>query len=120
MSKIHPTAIVDANAQLGDDVEIGPFCIVGADVTIGARTTLKSHNVIDGVTTIGEDNQLRPFAALGGPPQHLAYKGEPTRLIVGDRNFIGEYMTMHIGTPGGRGVTTVGSDGFFMPRSVGM
>jgi UDP-N-acetylglucosamine acyltransferase len=117
MSKIHPTAIVDPKAQLGADVEIGPFCIVGPDATIGARTTLKSHNVVDGVTTIGEDNQLRPFAALGGPPQHLAYKGEPTRLIVGDRNFIGEYMTMHIGTPGGRGVTTVGSDGFFMAQS---
>ena len=113
MTKIHPTAIVDAGAELGEDVQIGPYCLVGANVKLGARTRLKSHVVVEGVTTIGEDCEVDAFASLGAPPQHLAYKGEPTRLVVGDRNLIREHVTMHTGTPIGRGVTTVGSDGLF-------
>ena len=113
MPKIHATAIVDSKAVLGDDVEIGPYCLVGANVKLGARTRLKSHVVVEGVTQIGEDCEVDAFASLGAPPQHLAYKGEPTRLIIGDRNLIREHVTMHTGTPIGRGVTTVGSDGLF-------
>ncbi len=113
MTKIHPTAIVDSGARLSEDVQIGPYCLVGPDVTLGARTRLKSHVVVEGVTTIGEDCEVGAFASLGAPPQHLAYKGEPTGLVIGDRNLIREHVTMHTGTPIGRGVTTVGSDGLF-------
>jgi UDP-N-acetylglucosamine acyltransferase len=113
MAKIHPTAIVDPQAEIGEDVEIGPYSLVGPTVTLGARTRLKSHVVVEGITHIGEDCEVGAFASLGAPPQHLAYKGEPTRLVIGDRNQIREHVTMHTGTPVGRGVTTVGSDGLF-------
>jgi len=113
MAKIHPTAIVDAKAELADDAEIGPYCLVGPNVKLGARTRLKSHVVIEGITQIGEDCEIGAFASLGAPPQHLAYKGEPTRLVIGDRNQIREHVTMHTGTPVGRWETTIGSDGLF-------
>jgi UDP-N-acetylglucosamine acyltransferase len=117
MPKIHPTAIVAAGAELAEDVEVGPYCVLGPHIKIGARTRLTSHVMVDGHTEIGEDCELHSFASLGGPPQHLAYRGEPTRLVVGSRNTIREYATMHIGTPGGRGVTTVADDCFFMAQS---
>lgn len=117
MSKIHATAIVAPGARLGDDVEVGPFCIIGEHAVIGTRTRLANNVVIEGHTEIGEDCVIHAFAVLGGAPQHLAYRGEPTRLVVGDRNVIREYVTMHIGTPGGRGITTVGDDGFFMAQA---
>ena len=117
MTAIHPTAIVDGGALIGDDVEIGPYCIVAASVTLGARTRLISHAVIDGHTEIGEDCVVHPFALLGAPPQHAGHKGEPTRLVIGARNVIREHVTMHCGTAMGRTVTTVGSDGFFMAGS---
>jgi UDP-N-acetylglucosamine acyltransferase len=113
MAKIHPTAIVDAKATLGEDVEIGPYCVISGQVRIAARTVLKSHVVIDGITEIGEDCVVHPFAHLGGEPQHTGHKGEPTRLVVGDRNLIREQVTMHCGTVMGGGVTQVGSDGVF-------
>jgi UDP-N-acetylglucosamine acyltransferase len=113
MSRIHPTAIVASSATLAEDVEIGPYSIIGDWVTIGARTQLKSHVVIDGITEIGEDCVIHPFAHLGGPPQHTAHKGELTRLVIGDRNLIREQATMHCGTVAGRGVTTIGSDNIF-------
>ena len=114
---VHPTAVVDPKAQIDDDVSIGPFCVIGPDVTLGARTKLMSHVVIDGVTTLGEDNVVYPFATLGGPPQHTAHKGEPTQLVIGDRNLIREHATMNTGTVGGGGVTRVGSDGLYMIES---
>ena len=114
---VHPTAVVDPKAQIGEDVSIGPFCVIGPDVTLGARTKLMSHVVIDGVTTLGEDNVVYPFATLGGPPQHTAHKGEPTQLVIGDRNLIREHATMNTGTVGGGGVTRVGSDGLYMIES---
>lgn len=113
MTTIHPTAIVDAGAELSDDVEIGAYCIVGPRVKLGARTQLLSHVIIEGETTIGEDNLIHPFTRLGGPPQHTGYKGEPTRLEIGARNVIREHVTMHTGTAIGRGVTKVGGDGLF-------
>ncbi|MDR3507269.1 MAG: acyl-ACP--UDP-N-acetylglucosamine O-acyltransferase [Caulobacteraceae bacterium] len=117
MSKIHTTAIVAPGARLGDDVEVGPFCIIGEHAAIGARTRLANNVVIEGHTEIGQDCVIHAFAVLGGAPQHLAYRGEPTRLVVGDRNVIREFVTMHIGTPGGRAITTVGDDGFFMAQA---
>ena len=116
-SQVHPTAVVDPKAQIGEDVSIGPFCVIGPDVTLGARTKLMSHVVIDGVTTLGEDNVIYPFATLGWPPQHTAHKGEPTQLVIGDRNLIREHATMNTGTVGGGGVTRVGSDGLYMIES---
>ena len=114
MSHIHPTAIIDPKAKLGTDVSIGPFCTVGPDVTLGDRVRLVSHVVIDGHTQIGAETLVHPMAYLGGAPQHLAHKGEPTELIVGERNVIRENVTMHTGTVGGGGVTKVGSDSLYM------
>jgi UDP-N-acetylglucosamine acyltransferase len=115
--EIHPTAIVSEGAQLQDGVAVGPFCTVGPNVKLGANTRLVSHVVVDGHTELGADNIVYPFAMLGGPPQHTAYKGEPTQLIIGDRNVIREHATMNIGTVRGGGATRVGSDGFFMIES---
>jgi UDP-N-acetylglucosamine acyltransferase len=111
---IHPTALVDANAKLGEGVEIGPYCIVGPDVTLHSGVKLLHHVVIEGHTEIGEDSVVHAFASLGGAPQHLAHKGEPTRLVVGKRNSIREHVTMNAGTVMGGGVTTVGDDGLYM------
>ena len=114
---IHPTAIVAKGAELDEGVSIGPFCIVGQDARIGARTSLSSHVVIEGRTSLGRDNVVHAFAVLGGAPQHTAYRGEPTALVVGDRNVIREHATMNLGTVNGGGVTRIGSDGFFMIES---
>ncbi len=114
MAVIHPTAQVAPGARLGAGVEIGPYCIVGDKAVLGDGVRLISHVVIDGATTIGEATQVHPFAVLGGSPQHLAYKGEETRLVIGARNAIREHVTMHTGTVAGGGLTTVGSDGLFM------
>ncbi len=114
MTDIHPTALVDPAAELGPDVAIGPYSLVGPHVRLSAGVRLHSHVVIEGHTEIGEGCVIHPFAILGGPPQHSAYRGESTRLVVGARNVIREHVTMHCGTVMGRGVTTVGSDGLFM------
>jgi UDP-N-acetylglucosamine acyltransferase len=114
---IHPTALVAKGAELADGVSIGPFCVVGERARIGADTRLHSHVVIDGATEIGARNDIWPFAVLGGPPQHTAYKGEDTRLVIGDDNLIREHATMNIGTVNGGGVTRVGSRGLFMIES---
>lgn len=116
-AQVHPSSIVAAGAELADGVVIGPFCTVGPDVKIGANTKLVSHVVVDGVTELGADNTVYPFAMLGGPPQHTAYKGEPTRLVIGDRNLIREHATMNTGTVAGGGLTRVGSDGLYMIES---
>jgi UDP-N-acetylglucosamine acyltransferase len=113
MAKIHPAASVDKGAQLGDDVEIGPYCIIGPDVKLGARTRLQSHVNIEGLTEIGEDCVVHPFASLGGPPQHASHSGEATRLVIGDRALIRESVTMNAGSSVGTGVTRVGSDSTF-------
>jgi UDP-N-acetylglucosamine acyltransferase len=114
VTQIHATAIVDAKARLAQGVAIGPYCIVGADVCLGAGVRLASHVVIEGHTDIGEHSVVHPYACLGAPPQHAGHKGEPTRLRIGSRNIIREHVTMHCGTAMGREVTAVGSDGFFM------
>jgi UDP-N-acetylglucosamine acyltransferase len=111
---LHPTAVVHEGARLGSGVEIGPYCVVGPDAELAEGVRLISHAVIEGCTQIGPGCVVHPFAVLGGPPQHLAHKGEPTRLVIGARNLIREHVTMHTGSAAGRGVTTVGSDGLFM------
>jgi UDP-N-acetylglucosamine acyltransferase len=105
---IDPRAVVDKAATMGEDVEVGPFCVVGAGAEIGARTKLTAHVVIDGAVTMGPDNVVSPFACLGGPPQDLKYKGEPTKVVIGSGNQIREYVTINRGTEGGGGVTRVG------------
>ncbi len=83
MSKIHPTAIVEPGAQLDASVEIAPYAIIGAHVTVGAGTTIGSHTVVEGHTTIGEGNVIGHYASIGGRPQDMKYRGEPTRLVIG-------------------------------------
>ncbi len=114
MTLIHPTAIVSPGAQLGQDVEIGAFCTVGPRVQLADGVRLVSHVVVEGATSVGTGTTVHPFAVLGGAPQHLAHKGEDTRLVIGERNVIREHVTMHTGTIGGGGVTTVGSDSLYM------
>jgi UDP-N-acetylglucosamine acyltransferase len=115
--EVHPTAIVAPGAELADGVSIGPFSIVGENVRIGARSRLLAHVVVEGHTRIGEDCMVRNFTNLGGPPHHNGYRGEPTELIIGDRNRIWEHVTMHIGTVDGAGRTVVGDDGMYMASS---
>ncbi|MFZ7200425.1 acyl-ACP--UDP-N-acetylglucosamine O-acyltransferase [Avibacterium avium] len=113
-AKIHPTAIVEEGAKIGENVVIGPFCIIGADVTIGKGTVLHSHIVVNGVTKIGEDNEIFQFASIGEKNQDLKYQNEPTKTIIGNRNRIRESVTIHRGTVQGGGVTRVGDDNLFM------
>lgn len=114
---IHPTAIVHPEARLDDSVEIGPYCTVGAHVTLGRGTRLVSHVVIDGWTQLGDENVVHPFAVVGGPPQDLRYEGEPTRVVIGHRNTIRESVTINRGTARDRGVTRIGDDNLFMAYS---
>ena len=111
---IHPQALVDDDARIADDVEIGPFCVIGPGVEIGAGTRVGSHTIIRGPTTIGRDNVIFSFSAVGEAPQDMKYAGEDTRLEIGDRNTIREYVTLNRGTADDRGVTTIGSDNLFM------
>ena len=111
---IHPTAIVDPGARLADDVEIGPWSIIGADVEIGAGTRIDSHVVIEGPTSIGRDNRFHAFGSIGGDPQDKKFAGERSRLEVGDRNTVREYCTLNRGTAHGGGVTRIGDDNWIM------
>lgn len=112
--RIHPSAVVSPEAELGADVVVGPFCLVEGNARIGARTVLHSHVVIGPHTTLGEDNRVFPHATLGMEPQDLKFKGEPTTLVIGSRNHFREGATLHRGTVGGGGITTLGDDNFFM------
>src|SRR5579872_3149248 len=114
MPQIHRTAIVAPGVSLADDVEIGPYCIVGGEVRLGAGVSLKSHVVVEGRTTIGDGTRIFPFASIGLEPQDLKYKGEPSSLVIGRHNTIREYVTMNPGTEGGGMVTRVGDNGLFM------
>jgi UDP-N-acetylglucosamine acyltransferase len=111
---IHQTAVVDPTAQLDSSVEIGPYAVIGADVKIDADTVVQAHGVVNGPTTIGRRNLIGSFATVGGAPQDISYKGEPTELIVGDDNQIREYASIHRGTPGGAGKTVIGSNCLLM------
>lgn len=111
---VHPTAIVDPSAQIAEGVKIGPYCIVGGQVKIGQQTELMSHVIVDGRTTLGENNKIYPFASLGGVPQDLKYQGEPTELFIGDHNTIREYVTINLGTVQGGGKTVLGDHNLLM------
>jgi UDP-N-acetylglucosamine acyltransferase len=114
MAQIHPGAIVDARAELDAGVVVGPYRVIGPDVRIGSGTTVGAHCVIDGRTTIGRDNRIFPFNAIGGMPQDMSHRGEATELRIGDRNTIREYCTFNTGTLKEEGVTRVGSDNWIM------
>lgn len=114
---IHPTAVITAGAELGENVSIGPHTVVGAQVRVGDGTRVGPQVVIDGVTTIGRDNVIVGQASLGATPQDLSYKGEPTLLEIGDRNTIREFVTVNRGTIKGGGVTKIGSNCLLMACS---
>jgi UDP-N-acetylglucosamine acyltransferase len=114
MSRIHPTAIIHPEAQIDPSVEIGPWCTVGPRVKIGKGNRLISHVVVDGRTTLGEENVLYPFSAIGMIPQDLKYKGEDTELLIGSHNTIRESVTLNLGTVQGGGKTVVGDHNLLM------
>ena len=111
---IHPTAIVDPGARLGENVSIGAYAVIGAGVEIGDGTSVGPHTVIEGPTSIGRDNRIFQFASLGAAPQDKKYAGEPTRLEIGDRNTIREFCTFNRGTTQDAGVTRIGDDNWIM------
>jgi UDP-N-acetylglucosamine acyltransferase len=114
MAKVHPTAIVEAGAELAADVEIGAYSIVRAAVRIGVGSVVGPHCVIEGRTTIGSGNRISQFNAIGGVPQDKKYAGESTELVIGDGNTIREFCTIHIGTVQDAGVTRIGDDNWIM------
>ncbi|WP_438864179.1 acyl-ACP--UDP-N-acetylglucosamine O-acyltransferase [Neptunicella sp.] len=111
---VHPTAIVDPSVQLGKNVQIGPFCLIGADVTLGDNCTVESHVVIKGQTQLGQGNHIFQFCSIGEDCQDKKYAGEPTRLEIGDNNVFREGCTVHRGTVQDQGITQIGSDNLFM------
>ena len=117
MSQIHKTAIIEPVAKIGKDVVIGPYCIVGPHVSLADGVILKSHAVVEGRTTIGENTKVYPFASLGLAPQDLKYGGEDAELIIGSNNTIREHVTMNIGTAGDLMKTIVGDNCLFMMSS---
>ncbi len=114
MSGIHPTALIDAGAELDTGVTVGPYTVIGPHVRIGAGTTIGAHCVIEGHTTLGRDNRVFQFNSLGAVPQDKKYGGEPCELVIGERNTIREFCTFNIGSPGDVGVTRVGDDNWIM------
>jgi UDP-N-acetylglucosamine acyltransferase len=114
MPRIHPTAIVESGAQIADDAEIGAYCMIGPDVSVGAGVRLINHVHVTGHTTIGPRTVVYPFASLGTPPQSVRYRGGPTRLVIGADCDIREGVTMNTGTEDDRGITQVGDRCFLM------
>lgn len=114
---IHPTALIDAGAQLAPDVHVGAYTVIGAGVVIGGGTWIGPHVVVEGPTTIGRDNKIFQFASIGAAPQDLKYNNEPTRLEIGDRNTFRENTTINRGTTKDQLVTRIGSDNLFMTGS---
>ena len=111
---IHPSAIIDPAAELGENVSVGPFCVIGADVRIGSGSQIGPHVVIKGATRIGQENRIYQFASVGEDPQDKKYAGERTLLKIGDRNVIREFVTINRGTLQDEGITSIGNDNLFM------
>ena len=111
---IHPTALVDSSARIAETAEVGPYCIVGAEVELGAGTRLMAHVYLEGPTWIGEDNIFFPFSTIGVASQDLKYQGERAETRIGSRNKMREFVTIHRGTQGGGGVTSIGDDNLLM------
>jgi UDP-N-acetylglucosamine acyltransferase len=114
MPAIHPTAIVDPTAELAATVTVGPYAVIGAGVKVDAGTTIGAHVVLEGPTTIGSDNRIFAHASLGGAPQDMKYRGEPTTLVIGERNTIREFCTFNRGTAQDAAVTRIGDDNWIM------
>ena len=114
MAQIHATALVDPKAELDASVTVGPFTTIGPHVKIAAGTTVASHVVIEGHTTIGRDNRIFQFASIGAANQDKKYQGEPTELVIGDRNTIREFTTLQVGTVQDKAATTIGNDNWIM------
>lgn len=117
MAKLHPTAVVNPEAQLHDTVEVGPYAVIGPHVKIGEGTKVGPHAVIEGRTTIGKRNRIFQLCSVGAVPQDLKYAGEDTQLVIGDDNTVREFATLHIGTAGGGGVTRIGNKNLLMAYS---
>ncbi len=113
-TNIHPSAIIEPGAKIGENVTIGPFSIIGSDVELGDGNNIESHVVINGHTTIGENNHFFPYCAIGGEPQSLSYKGEPTKTQIGTNNVFRENITVSRGTVEDESITSIGDDNFFM------
>ena len=111
---IHNTAIIDPNAKIASTVDIGPYTVIGQNVEIGDDTVIQSHVNITGHTKIGINNKIYPFASIGNDPQDMKYKGEKTKLLIGDNNTIREYSTINPGTAQGGGVTKMGNNNLIM------
>ncbi|MCB9964551.1 MAG: acyl-ACP--UDP-N-acetylglucosamine O-acyltransferase [Rhodospirillales bacterium] len=114
MTNIHPSALIDPQAQIHETCTIGPFSVIGPHVILHENVVVKSHVVIEGHTEIGKNTQIFPFASIGGAPQDLKYHGEPSKLIIGENNTIREYVTMNPGTEDGGMKTVVGNNSLFM------
>ena len=114
MTTIHPQALVDSKAELAEDVQVGPFAIIGPEVKIGAGTVVGPHAILKGPTTVGMRNRIFQFASVGEDCQDKKYKGERTELVIGDDNIIREGVTLHRGTFQDRGITHIGSNNLFM------
>ena len=114
MSRIHQTALIDRQAEIDSDVEIGPYSVIGAGVRIGQQTRVASHVVIEGRTSVGKGNTIYQFATIGSRPQDLKYRGEASELIIGNHNTIREYVSLNPGTAGGGMVTRVGDHNLLM------
>ena len=114
MSRIHQTALIDRQAEIDSDVEIGPYSVIGAGVRIGQQTRVASHVVIEGRTSVGQGNTIYQFATIGSRPQDLKYRGEASELIIGNHNTIREYVSLNPGTAGGGMVTRVGDHNLLM------
>jgi len=115
--KVHPTSVLSPDVELGPDVEIGPYCLIQGKVKIGKGTFVEGHATVgsrSGILEIGENNHIAPGAVIGGPPQDISYKGEPTRLIIGNNNVFREFSTVNIATSKGEGKTVVGNNCYFM------
>lgn len=115
--EIHPSAVIEPGAELGEDIVIGPFTVIGRDVKVGDRTTIGSHSVVKGPTVIGAENRISDFASIGGAPQDIGYRGEPTTLVMGCRNVVREFVTLQRGTMKGHQTTVIGSGNYFMAYS---
>ena len=117
MTFIHPTAIVENGAKLGQNVKIGPFCFIGKEVTLGNNVELKSHVVMENKVSIGENTVICSFAVIGGAPQNIKYRGSGAEVIIGKRNIIREHVTVNIGTERDAMKTVIGDDCFVMTAS---
>jgi UDP-N-acetylglucosamine acyltransferase len=114
---IHPTAVVEQGAEIDPSCEIGPYAVIGPQVKMGPRNVVGAHAVLDGDTTFGEGNRVFPHACIGQIPQDLKFHGEKTKIVIGDRNIFREFITVHLGTEGGGGVTRIGSKCLMMANS---